>query len=469
MQSSYTRRGGQTFQDVALVGGGPSGLLAAILLGRRGHRVTVVERDEAPPFTGPEAVFRRWARRGVPQARQPHMFLGRAVRVLRDEAPDILDDLLVAGALRLPVDLGDGPGDAVLCSRRLTFEAVLWRAAQRQPGVTVRNGTAVEDYLLTGAGPPRVRGVALNDGELLHADLVVDASGRRSPTPRFFAQHGLRPPAEVGQECGLFYVSRYYRLKPGAALPTTDVPVMVNLGWATAMAFPADRRTFCLLAIVAAIDPLRRELVDDAGFARFHASMPTIAPWLHAGRPIGDIHTLARVDNRYRRLVDENGPIASGLLLLGDAAMHTNPTAGRGVSLAFAHVQQLLAAVDGAPSASELTVAFDAWTDANIGAWYQLQAGADASLLRRAEAAVRGETLPPPDRTEQIRAAVIELSRQPSPAGLLLRRLRNLVSLPSEVLGDPGVQAAAEELLARRNAEAVLTTGPTRASFAAAA
>ena len=213
------RKGGQTFQDVVIMGGGPSGLLAAILLGRQGHRVTVIERDEAPPFTGPEAVFRRWARRGLPQARQPHMFLGRAVRVLRQEAPDILDDLLVAGALRLPVDLGDGPGDAALCSRRLTFEAVLWRAAWRQPGVTLRNASAVADYVLTGSGTRRVRGVRLEDGEALHADLVVDASGRRSPTPRLLARHGLRPPVEVAQECGLLYISRYYRLKPGADFP----------------------------------------------------------------------------------------------------------------------------------------------------------------------------------------------------------------------------------------------------------
>jgi 2-polyprenyl-6-methoxyphenol hydroxylase-like FAD-dependent oxidoreductase len=469
MQSSASPRAGQTFQDVVIMGGGPSGLLAAILLGRRGHRITVVERDDAPPFTGPEAVFRRWTRRGVPQARQPHMFLGRAVRVLRQEAPDVLDDLLVAGALRLPVDLGDGPGDAVLCSRRLTFEAVLWRAAQRQPGVTMRNGAGVTDYLLTGSGTPRVRGVQVESGELLHADLVVDAGGRRSPTPRLFARHGLRPPAEVSQECGLLYISRYYRLTPGADFPSTDAPIMVSLGWATAMAFPADRRTFCLLAIVAAVDPLRRELTTDSGLARFHGSMPEIAPWLYAGRPMADIHTLARVDNRYRRLVDGSGPIAGGLVLLGDAAMHTNPTAGRGVSLAFAHVQHLLSALNRATSAIELTVDFDIWTDANIGAWYQLQAGADASLLRRAEAAVRGETIPPPDRMEQIRGAVIELSRQPSAAGLLLRRLRNLVALPGEVLSDPAVQAAADLVLARREAQAIGAAGPTRASFAAAA
>ena len=61
---------------------------------------------------------------------------------------------------------------------------------------------------------------------------------------------------------------------------------------------------------------------------------------------------MARVDNRYRRLVDGSGPVAGGLLLLGDAAMHTNPTAGRGVSLAFAHVQHLVSAVAGAASAA---------------------------------------------------------------------------------------------------------------------
>jgi 2-polyprenyl-6-methoxyphenol hydroxylase-like FAD-dependent oxidoreductase len=398
------------------------------------------------------------------------VFLGRAVRVLRDEAPDLLDDVLVAGALRLPVDLGDGPGDAVICSRRLTFEAALWRAARRQQGVTVRPGTGVHDFVFAPSGLPRVRGVQLDTGEALHADLVVDASGRRSPTPRLFVRRGLRPPVEVGQDCGLLYISRYYRLRRRFDYPSRDVPVMVNLGWATAMAFPADRRTFCLLAVVAAIDPLRRELTTEAGFARFHASIPTMAPWLAAGRPIADIHTMTRVDNRYRRVVDSSGPIASGLLLLGDAAMHTNPTAGRGVSLAFAHVQYLLYALDRAVSPTELAIGFDTWTDANIGAWYQLQAGADASLLRRAEASVRGETLPPPDGTEQIRAVIVELSKQTGPAGLRLRRLRNLVSLPSEVLDDPTVQAVAREFLARLEAEAGgRLAGPTRSSFADAA
>jgi 2-polyprenyl-6-methoxyphenol hydroxylase-like FAD-dependent oxidoreductase len=320
---------------------------------------------------------------------------------------------------------------------------------------------------------PRVRGVRLDDGEVLPADLVVDASGRRSPTPKFFARRGLRPPAEVAQECGLMYVSRYYRLKAGADYPSRDVPVIADLGWATAMAFPADRRTFCLLAVVAAIDPLRKDLMTEGGFSRFHASTPALAPWITAGRPIADIHTMARIDNRYRRLVDDSGPIASGVVLVGDAAMHTNPTAGRGASLAFAHVQYLLSALDRGSPGADLEVALDRWTDANVGTWYQVQAGADASLQRRAEAAVRGEALPVPDRMDRLRAVLVELSGQPGPAALRLRRWCHLVSLPSEVSGEPAVLAAVDKFLARGELAGAASTagqaGPTRTSIATAA
>jgi 2-polyprenyl-6-methoxyphenol hydroxylase-like FAD-dependent oxidoreductase len=181
---------GRTTAKIAIMGGGLGGLLAAILLARRGHAVTVVERDEEPPVSGPEHVFARWARRGLPQAHQPHLFLGRSVRVLRDEAPDLLEDLLAAGARRVSVDLGDGPDDAVVCSRRLTYEVVLRRAAERQPGVTFRAGEGVDDLVFERADIPRVTGIRLEGGDVVRADLIVDASGRRSPTPRIVSRHG---------------------------------------------------------------------------------------------------------------------------------------------------------------------------------------------------------------------------------------------------------------------------------------
>jgi 2-polyprenyl-6-methoxyphenol hydroxylase-like FAD-dependent oxidoreductase len=325
----------------------------------------------------------------------------------------------------------------------------------------------VDDLVVDDGAVPHVRGILLDDGATIAADLVVDATGRRSPTPRLLARHGLRPVPEVVQDCGLLYLSRHYRLHPDTEFPSTDVPINANPGWARAMAFPGDRRTFCLLAAVAAIDPLRRELATDRGFSRFHAAVPVTARWLGAGTPISEVTVMARINNCYRRLVDDAGPLVAGLVLVGDAAMHTNPTAGRGVSLAFAHIEHLAATIDRPMSRWEFALQFDAWTDANIGVWFELQAAADSSMTRRAEAAVRGEALPPPDRSEQIREILIEFSKQPGPASLPLRRMRNLVALPSEGLSQPGVLAAAEDFLVEQGPRLAGLSGPSRAVFAA--
>ncbi len=95
--------------QVIVVGGGLGGLAATLLLARRGHRVTLVERDADTPRGGPDQLFSGWARPGVPQARHPHNFLARSVRVLRDQAPDVLESLESRGMLKIPVDLGGRP------------------------------------------------------------------------------------------------------------------------------------------------------------------------------------------------------------------------------------------------------------------------------------------------------------------------------------------------------------------------
>ncbi len=64
-------------QDIAVVGGGMAGMLAALMLARDGHRVTVYERDDTDlPATADEA-FDGWDRHGVPHARQSHVLLAR--------------------------------------------------------------------------------------------------------------------------------------------------------------------------------------------------------------------------------------------------------------------------------------------------------------------------------------------------------------------------------------------------------
>jgi 2-polyprenyl-6-methoxyphenol hydroxylase-like FAD-dependent oxidoreductase len=235
------------------------------------------------------------------------------------------------------------------------------------------------------------------------------------------------------------------------------------------MAFPADNGTFALLATITAQDPLRRTLCTEDGFGRFHAAVPAIAPWIHAGQPISKLRTMARLENRYRRLVGADGPVVGGLVLLGDSALHTNPTAGRGTSLAFAQAQHLATTLDRADDPVSFTAAFDSWTDTNIGAWYQPQAQADASLARRMQAAVDGKPSPPPEPMERLRLAIFSASRTKAPVALPLRRMIHLVSLPEDVIGNEAVRAGLDALVAVQPELTAPAAGPTREEIAACA
>src|SRR3954452_17561865 len=96
-----------------VAGGGVAGLAAALAVARSGHSAVVLERDEILPETTPVGAF-DVERHGIPHFLQPHAFLPRGRRVLRELAPDVLDDLISAGAgpqdLRAPVRGPPEPG-----------------------------------------------------------------------------------------------------------------------------------------------------------------------------------------------------------------------------------------------------------------------------------------------------------------------------------------------------------------------
>ena len=216
-------------QDIAIVGGGMAGMLAALVLARDGHHVTVYERDDTNlPDTADEA-FDGWDRRGAPHARQSHALLARLRRFLHDRAPDVLDALLEQGATELtlerllPPEITDRdprPGDdelVLLCCRRLTIEWVLRRAVTSEPGVRWRGGVGVAGLL---ADATDVRGLRLEDGTTVTADLVVVAGGRNSPVMAWIAElGGPIQPVEESSEAGIIYLSRFYRLRDGRELP----------------------------------------------------------------------------------------------------------------------------------------------------------------------------------------------------------------------------------------------------------
>ena len=110
-----------------IVGAGPTGLFTAIALARRGHQVTVIDRDPGP------AGGQWWDRKGVMQFHHPHFFRQQVADALLAEMPEVWAGLLAAGAV--PAVLPGHPGvPAGLHCRRVTFERVLRAAARPSPG-----------------------------------------------------------------------------------------------------------------------------------------------------------------------------------------------------------------------------------------------------------------------------------------------------------------------------------------------
>jgi flavin-dependent dehydrogenase len=202
----------------------------AIALSRRGRDVVVVDRDRGPAPDG------TWPRKGVMQFHQAHTMRRQIVDVLREDMPDVLEDLIGAGATIATT--ADNKPAALLC-RRMLFDRVLRRAADTQ-GISVVTGHV--DDVLRERG--RTVGVKVA-GRSQPADLVIDASGRAS---RFT---GIVRPRADGADCGATYVSRQYRLRPDATWGPVNSPIGLSLhlpGYA-AIAFLHDNRTFSITVV----------------------------------------------------------------------------------------------------------------------------------------------------------------------------------------------------------------------------
>jgi 2-polyprenyl-6-methoxyphenol hydroxylase-like FAD-dependent oxidoreductase len=361
---------------VVVVGAGPAGLFTAMALARRGHRVTVVDRDTGPEPDG------SWPRRGVMQFHHPHAFRAQVAEALQAELPEVWDDLLAAGAEPVAVPRGPEPDApqmlmAVRC-RRSTFERVLRAAAAREPGVVLHAGHVDEVCAVDG----RATGVRA-DGVTLDADLVVAASGRAGRLG-----HDLRAAASDG-DCGVSYVSRQYRLHPGAEPGPMNFPLGRSDTYRgyQSIVFLHDNGVFSTGIIRASDDRALAELRRPEAFTAAVHAIPALAAWTDPDRaqPYTPVLPGGRLHNTYQGQLDDSGGVPlPGLVFVGDAVCTTNPAVGRGVTTSLLQAGELLRLLDDGPSdLADLTLAFDAWCADNIAPWFEDHVYWDAELIRR--------------------------------------------------------------------------------------
>jgi 2-polyprenyl-6-methoxyphenol hydroxylase-like FAD-dependent oxidoreductase len=317
--------------DAIIVGARVAGSSLAILLGRQGRRVLLVDRDFFPSDTlsthllQPPAV-EMLARLGA-LAEVESSGLRRLGRLRT-----YLGDVVVEGPLR-------APGAYALCARRDRLDLALILQAVRRPGVELLERTRAHGLVWEGG---RVTGVELHTAggarRTARARVVVGADGKYSQVAgwtgaaRYEETPALRP---------VYYA--YYR---GVTPQPTPALEIFYQGGRIGFVLPMEPGIDCL-ALEVQPEEFPAFRADPEG--RLEAvlrTLPGMAARLADAERDGPARGIRGVEN-YLRV-----PYGPGWALTGDAAFCKDPSTGTGIEDAFRQsfllADALGAALDGA-------------------------------------------------------------------------------------------------------------------------
>ena len=495
MTSSANRK------HIVVIGGSVAGLGAACVLSREGHRVTVLEKDATPLPDSPLEAFASWDRRGSPQTRHSHAFLARLHGILRRRAPSLLEKLLEHGAEELHfVDIARQLLDRddlefededleikLLACRRITFEWVLRKHVLEAGRVELHDGTEVtglEAEKVAGR-TPHVRGVHLvrKDGshERMAADLVLDASGRRSPMARWLEEIGAGKLECDSEPCGIFYCSRFYRLLDQSMKPQLGGVMAADLGYLKYGIFPGDGGIFSITLCASPDDDELRRILRTPHFEAAAAALPAIRAWVDpaTSEPISDVHAMGNLKNTRRWFVRRGEPMALGVFPVGDALIHTNPLNGRGCTLAWINAELVADALAQHPDEPRrFAQSLDAAIEREIVPWYRSTLAQDRDAIEVSKAQRQGEDPYAYERADGsvdpkaymralLRDGLLPAMRQDLVLLRAFMRVFNLLEDPSDLMKDPRVMQRALAAFAQQGQQPRIARGPDRAQMLA--
>jgi 2-polyprenyl-6-methoxyphenol hydroxylase-like FAD-dependent oxidoreductase len=444
---------------IVVAGGGICGSAAALMLARDGHEVTVLDRDPGPVPADVEAAWADWNRRGVGQFRFAHVLLARGYHTLRAALPDVVDTLRANGGLvwnqvadALPSIPGaklredDGRFETVT-GRRTSIEWSLAEVLAAEPGVEVRRGVAIAGLVPGPAvldGVVHVAGVRLEDGEEIAADLVIDATGRRSPTGDWLVAIGGQAPVEESEDVGFSYAGRFFRSTDGS-VPEHRAPGLTPCGSISLLTIPSDNGTWAATIYTASDDKPMRRVRDWDVFQRVWRSFPDHAHWLD-GEPIGELESMSGAVDRSRRFVVDGRPIVTGMLTIADAHACTNPSIGRGMTIGLMHTTIMRDAVRAhLDDPVRLALAFHAASEEQVGPWHEATRAIDRGRMVEMRAAIDGRVLEPAPEAAMA-AALAQATRTDEDALRWMAEIVLCLALPLDVFSRPDVFVRVLEL-----------------------
>jgi 2-polyprenyl-6-methoxyphenol hydroxylase-like FAD-dependent oxidoreductase len=313
--------------DVVVVGARAAGAATALLLGRLGHDVVVVDRAIFPADT---LSTHQIARPGVVQLHR----WGLLPDVLASGAPAIRQVTFTADGEAVTRTVKDKAGvDLLVAPRRYILDTLVAEAAALS-GVHMRLGVAVTRVRRDEAG--RAVGVCGHDHTgapvELDARFVVGADGLGSMVARavgagIVENRGGNGSVEYAYYAGPPWSGIEFFIADRALVgvfPTHDGQACVWIGAPYRDAHAARRRAASRTAAFA---------------ARVERAAPDLAARLHTGRRMSAVTGMLRMPNWLRRAY---GP---GWALVGDSGYHRDAITGYGLSDAYRDAELLAVAL----------------------------------------------------------------------------------------------------------------------------
>jgi 2-polyprenyl-6-methoxyphenol hydroxylase-like FAD-dependent oxidoreductase len=300
--------------DVVIVGGGIAGCSAAMMLGRMGLDVVVLDAEEdinvykrscahyIQPSAGP--VLRKYGLAGLMEEHG-------AVR-------SVTDVWMRWGWIRsnLPAD------QYGYNIRRETLDPMLRRAAAWTPGVRIRQGHAIKEVLQRG---DRVAGVIATDQRtrkplMVESRLVIAADGRWSPTAKLA---GL--PTETRPNSRFAYLAYFENPRKG---PEATRQRVWYLEPNVAYESPTDGDLSCFSVLAPKNDLGVWRIDPRAAMRRIFAALP-------GGVDLADLKKVGPVTGVLEMPNMRRPAAVPGLALVGDAALSADPLFRTGCGWAF--------------------------------------------------------------------------------------------------------------------------------------
>ena len=326
-----------------VIGGSIAGLLTARVLSDHFQKVILIERDRYKDDNNK-------VRKGTPQANHIHLLLAKGREILQDFFPEIEQDLVKNGANKIDF-LNDGryrlpsgwaqrfeSGVITITCTRTLLENTIRRQVQKISNVIIQENTSITSFVLENSDKISLETL---DGKKIHADLIVDCTGRNTKTPSWLEDVGYPKSKETKVDSFVGYATRRY-IPPKNFEKKWKMLMILNKPTTNPRAvviYPIENGKWLVgLSEIGKNHPP----VDEKGFLEFLKNLESMELYDALKEAISDSAIYGyQIHGSRRYHYEEMSRWPENFIVLGDAVSVFNPFYGQGITSAALGVKVL--------------------------------------------------------------------------------------------------------------------------------